>query len=98
MESEKKWDLFALASIPLIMTLGNSMFIPVLPNIENRLNITKFQSSMIISIYSITSIFLIPIAVPLTNSEERKLLFPSHYNGIGGVSGIGSWLFRTHNG
>ncbi|HOQ36086.1 MAG TPA: MFS transporter [Acetivibrio sp.] len=96
MESEKKWDLFALASIPLIMTLGNSMFIPVLPNIENRLNITKFQSSMIISIYSITSIFLIPIAGFLSDKFGRKkIIIPSLIiTGIGGaVSGIGSWLF-----
>jgi ACDE family multidrug resistance protein len=52
----KKWDLAALAFIPLIMTLGNSMLIPVLPLIEKKINITGFQSSLLISIYSIVSI------------------------------------------
>ena len=36
MEANKKWDLAALASIPLIMTLGGSMLIPILPTIEKN--------------------------------------------------------------
>ncbi len=31
METRKKLDLLALSSVPLVMTLGNSMLIPVLP-------------------------------------------------------------------
>ncbi len=96
MDSKKKWDLIALASIPLIMTLGNSMLIPVLPNIENQLNITKFQSSMIITIYSFSSIFLIPVAGYLSDRFGRKkIIIPCLIiTGIGGaISGIGSWLF-----
>ncbi len=27
----KRWAIISLASIPLIMTLGNSMLIPILP-------------------------------------------------------------------
>lgn len=95
MEAKKKWDLMALASIPLIMTLGNSMLIPVLPNIENRINITKFQSSMIITIYSISSIVLIPIAGYLSDKFGRKkIIIPSLIvTGIGGaISGLGAWL------
>lgn len=96
MDSKKKWDLIALASIPLIMTLGNSMLIPVLPSIENNLNITKFQSSMIITIYSFSSIFLIPVAGYLSDRFGRKkIIIPSLITtGIGGIiSGIGSWFF-----
>ncbi len=35
--NRKKIDLLALASIPLVMTLGNSMLIPVLPTLEKVL-------------------------------------------------------------
>ena len=35
--NRKKLDLLALASIPLVMTLGNSMLIPVLPMLEEAL-------------------------------------------------------------
>lgn len=49
MEEKKKWDLVSIASIPLVITLGNSMLIPVLPVIEQRLHITSFQSSLVIA-------------------------------------------------
>ncbi len=74
----KKWDLFALASIPLVMTLGNSMFIPVLPVMEKKLDISNFQSSLIITVYSITAILLIPIAGYLSDKFGRKkVMIPS---------------------
>ncbi|MCY7646724.1 MFS transporter, partial [Bacillus safensis] len=41
-----KKNIIALSSVPLIMTLGNSMLIPVLPEIEKKLSITSFQVSL----------------------------------------------------
>ncbi|WP_066174088.1 MFS transporter [Bacillus marinisedimentorum] len=74
----KQWDLLALASIPLVMTLGNSMFIPVLPVMEKKLDISNFQSSLIITVYSITAIILIPIAGYLSDKFGRKkIIIPS---------------------
>ncbi|AEH54374.1 major facilitator superfamily MFS_1 [Heyndrickxia coagulans 2-6] len=35
----------AIGSIPLIMTLGNSMLIPVLPKMQSELHLTSFQAS-----------------------------------------------------
>jgi MFS transporter, ACDE family, multidrug resistance protein len=54
--------VISLSSIPLVMTLGNSMLIPVLPTMEKKMSISAFQSSLIITIYSIFAIFCIPIA------------------------------------
>lgn len=68
----QKWAILSLSSIPLVMTLGNSMLIPVLPAMENKLNITSFQSSMIITVYSIVAILLIPIAGFLSDHIGRK--------------------------
>jgi len=75
---KKKWDLLALASIPLIMTFGGSMLIPVLPTIQKKLGITGLQSSLIITIYSIISIILIPFAGYLSDKYGRKkIIIPS---------------------
>ncbi|AXI08108.1 MFS transporter [Oceanobacillus sp. 143] len=88
---KKKWDLFALASIPLAMTLGNSMFIPVLPVIEKEIGISAFQSSLIITVYSIIAILLIPIAGYLSDRIGRKkVIIPSLIiSAIGGI--VSTW-------
>ncbi|TYQ16200.1 UNVERIFIED_CONTAM: ACDE family multidrug resistance protein [Acetivibrio alkalicellulosi] len=95
MEANKKWDLAALASIPLIMTLGGSMLIPVLPTIEKEIGITKFQSSLILTIYSIASILLVPVAGYLSDKYGRKkIIIPSLIiTSSGGIiSGLSAWL------
>lgn len=89
-----KLAILALASIPLVMTLGNSMLIPVLPVMETKLNITSFQASMIITVYSIVAIVLIPIAGFLSDHIGRKkVIIPSLIiAGIGGlISGWAAW-------
>lgn len=94
MEARKKLDLLALSSVPLVMTLGNSMLIPVLPLISKNLNINTFQVSLIISVYSIVAIFLIPIAGYLSDRFGRKIVMVPCLiiAGIGGaVSGWASW-------
>lgn len=94
MESRKKLDLLALSSVPLVMTLGNSMLIPVLPLIAKKLNINSFQVSLIITVYSIVAIILIPIAGYLSDRYGRKkIMVPCLIiSGIGGaLSGWASW-------
>jgi ACDE family multidrug resistance protein len=94
MEARKKLDLLALSSVPLVMTLGNSMLIPVLPLISKKLNIGSFQVSLIITVYSIVAIILIPIAGYLSDRFGRKMVMVPCLiiAGIGGaVSGWASW-------
>jgi ACDE family multidrug resistance protein len=91
---ENKWSLISIASIPLIMTLGNSMLIPVLPSVRNKLHITSFQVSLLITVYSAVAIILIPIAGYLSDRFGRKIIIiPSLLiTGIGGlISGLGAW-------
>lgn len=91
----KKGDLFALASIPLIMTLGNSMLIPILPQISRELHISSFQVSMLITVYGVVAILLIPVAGYLSDKFGRRvIIIPSLIiAGIGGaVSGAASWM------
>ncbi|MBS4193025.1 MFS transporter [Bacillus sp. FJAT-49705] len=91
---KQKWAILSLASIPLVMTLGNSMLIPVLPEMEKYLNITPFQTSMILTVYSLVAIIFIPVAGCLSDHFGRKkIIIPSLIiAGIGGViSGWASW-------
>jgi MFS transporter, ACDE family, multidrug resistance protein len=89
--NNQKWAVLSISSIPLVMTLGNSMLIPVLPMMENEIGISPFQSSMIITIYSIVAIILIPIAGFLSDHIGRKkVIIPSLIiTAIGGL--ISAW-------
>jgi ACDE family multidrug resistance protein len=94
MEAGKKWDLISIASIPLIMTLGNSMLIPILPLIRHELGITSLQVSLLITVYSAVAIVLIPIAGYLSDRFGRKkVIIPSLFiAGVGGlIAGLASW-------
>ncbi|MGP4076691.1 MFS transporter [Halobacillus sp. K22] len=89
-----RWCLISMASIPLVMTLGNSMLIPVLPIFEKKVGISSFQSSTIITSYSLAAIFLIPVAGYLSDRFGRKIvILPSLILAfIGGViAGFASW-------
>lgn len=89
--NERRWAIISLASIPLIMTLGNSMLIPILPLMEKQLQISKVQSSYMITVYSVVAIFLIPIAGFLSDRYGRKkVIIPALIiTGIGGL--IAAW-------
>jgi len=89
--SNQKWAVLSISSIPLVMTLGNSMLIPVLPLMERELAISPFQASMIITVYSIVAIFFIPIAGFLSDHIGRKkVIIPSLIiTAIGGL--ISAW-------
>ncbi|PAE06165.1 MFS transporter [Terribacillus saccharophilus] len=91
---EMRGAIIALASIPLIMTLGNSMLLPVLPLMEEELDITKLQSSFIITFYSIVAIIFIPIAGFLSDRFGRKaVILPSLV--IAGAGGLIAGIFSV---
>src|SRR4051812_6965051 len=89
--NNQKWAVLSISSIPLVMTLGNSMLIPVLPLMESQLDISPFQASMIITVYSLVAIFFIPIAGFLSDHIGRKkVIIPSLIiTAIGGL--ISAW-------
>ncbi|WP_019241784.1 MULTISPECIES: MFS transporter [Bacillus] len=94
LQKVSKMCLLSIASIPLIMTLGNSMLIPVLPILEKKLHITSFQSSLFITSYSLASILLIPIAGLLSDKYGRKkIILPCLIIVIIGglISGVAAW-------
>src|SRR5690625_4540639 len=84
---EKRWAIISLASVPLIMTLVNSMLNPILLLTEKKLDISKLQSSYIITFYSLVAILFTPIAGYLSDRYGRKkIIVPALIiTGIGGL-------------
>ncbi|SET67907.1 MFS transporter, ACDE family, multidrug resistance protein [Oceanobacillus limi] len=86
----------AIGSIPLIMTLGNSMLIPIFPDMKSSLNISQMQVSLTITVFSIAGAIFIPIVGYLSDRYSRKIIIiPSLILfGLGGLlAGIAAALF-----
>lgn len=94
-----KFALPALAGVPLIMVLGNSLLIPVLPAIENTLNITKVQASMLITLFSVPAGIVIPLAGFLSDRFGRKkVIIPALIlYGLGAVIAALAAIFLKEN-
>lgn len=78
--------LAALAAVPFIMVLGNSMLIPVLPQLQAALNLSELKVSMVITAFSIPGL-LIPLAGFLSDRIGRKkVIIPGLIlYGLGGI-------------
>lgn len=90
-------DLIALASIPFIMVLGNSMLIPILPQIQKKLDISAFEVSLIITLFSLSAALMIPFLGYLSDRFGRKkVMVPALLCfAIGGVvAGLALWFLR----
>ena len=71
-QKHKGLTIASIGSIPLILVLGNSMLIPILPKMKTELNVTQFQTSLIISVFSIAAAISIPILGYLSDRFSRK--------------------------
>lgn len=88
-------ELTTLAAIPLVMVLGNSMIVPVLPTMEKELNLTQFQVSLIITAFSFAAGLIIPFVGYLSDRFGRKVIIVPALilYGIGGiVAGLAAWI------
>ncbi|MFD0714046.1 MFS transporter [Paenibacillus sp. GCM10027626] len=89
-----KWkEYIALASVPLVLVLGNSMLVPILPEMERKLNISTFQASLIITLFSVSAGIFIPIVGYLSDRFSRKtvILYSLALYGIAGIAaGLGA--------
>lgn len=87
------WQFIAIATIPLVLVLGNSMLVPVLPEMQRELGITSFQSSLVITLFSLTAGLFIPILGYLSDRYTRKtIIIPSLivYGAAGVLAGFGA--------
>lgn len=87
--------LAALSGVPFIMVLGNSMIIPVLTDIKSALDLSDFEVSLIITLFSVPAGLIIPLAGFLSDRFGRKVVIaPSLIlYGLGGiVSGLAGFF------
>jgi MFS transporter, ACDE family, multidrug resistance protein len=91
-----KWlQLAALCTVPLIMVLGNSMLIPVLPDMGRQMDLDKSVTGLAVTAFSLAAGMGIALAGFLADRFGRKVVIvPSLLiYGFGGViSGLGGWL------
>ncbi|WP_235919325.1 MFS transporter [Heliomicrobium undosum] len=92
------WVLAALAGVPLIMVLGNSMLIPAFPQIRDAMGISQFQVGLLITFFSIPAGIAIPFLGFLSDRIGRKkIMVPALLlYGLGGlISGLSPVLFQN---
>ncbi|BBH19326.1 putative MFS-type transporter YitG [Paenibacillus baekrokdamisoli] len=90
--SQGKWKAYiALASVPMVLVLGNSMLVPILPDMEKELHISSFQASLVITLFSLAAAIAIPFAGFLSDRFSRKaIILPSL--AIYGIAGIAAGI------
>src|SRR5699024_10664057 len=84
---------------PLIMTLGNSMLIPILPAMRSGLKLSQMQVSLTITVYSIAAAIFIPILGYCSDRYSRKMIIiPSLIlSSIGGLlAGFAAASFNSY--
>lgn len=78
MKAEMRVPFAALASVPFVMVLSNSMIIPVLPDMQKTLHISLLQVGLLITVFSIAAGLVIPIGGYLSDKLGRKaVIIPS---------------------
>lgn len=94
MKQGKPLVLLALSSVPFVMVLGNSMLIPILPAMERALDISPFQSSLVVTLFSVPAGLIIPLSGYLSDHFSRKaVLIPALIMyGAGGLIAGGAAL------
>lgn len=73
-KKNKGMIILAIGSIPLFMTLGNSMLIPILPEMKSDLNLSQMQVSLTITVFSIAAAIFIPVVGYLSDRFSRKII------------------------
>ncbi|WP_068675374.1 MFS transporter [Oceanobacillus sp. Castelsardo] len=88
----------AIGSVPLMMTLGNSMLIPILPEMKSSLDLTQLQVSLTITVFSIAAAIFIPIVGYLSDRFSRKMIIIPSLLLFGGgalLAGLGAAVFSN---
>jgi MFS transporter, ACDE family, multidrug resistance protein len=87
----KRLEYLALATVPLVLVLGNSMLVPILPEMERKLHISTFQASLVITLFSVAAGLIIPFSGYLSDRYSRKaVILPSL--ALYGIAGIGAGI------
>lgn len=95
--NNKGLTLAALSAVPFIMVLGNSMLIPILPQMKEALELSQFEVSLAITLFSIPAGLAIPFAGFFSDRTDRKIIIAIALivYGLGGlVAGVAAVLLK----
>lgn len=94
MKTKDKITLGGLSTVPFVMVLGNSMLIPILPAMQRALDLTSFQASLVITLFSVPAGLTIPLSGFISDYFGRKIvIIPALLlYGIGGLVAGGAAL------
>ncbi|PYZ94286.1 hypothetical protein CR194_01750 [Salipaludibacillus keqinensis] len=74
MNSQDQRKIWTIGSMTVVMIIGNSMFIPVLPHMEQEWSMTSTQAGLTLSIFSFVAAVMIPLVGYLALRFEKKIL------------------------
>lgn len=97
MKRSDKVELFFLSLVPFIMVLGNSMLIPVLPNIKKAVGLNQFQVGLLVTAFSVPAGLTIPFAGIVSDQIGRKkVMVPALivYGAGGLIAGFSALLMK----
>jgi ACDE family multidrug resistance protein len=98
LDKKLRVTMLILCLVPLIMVLGNSMLIPVLPSIQRELRVDTVKVGLLITVFSFPAGVVIPFAGMISDRVGRKkVMFPALLiYGAGGVlAGFFALVFQT---
>lgn len=72
MKSALRVTFALLCGVPFLMVLGNSMLFPIFPKMQQATGISEFQTSLIVTAFSVPAGLLIPVAGYLSDRFGRK--------------------------
>jgi ACDE family multidrug resistance protein len=72
MDRKAFWSFGALCTVPFVMVLGNSMLIPVLPQIKSALQLTQVEVALLLTAFSLPAGITIPFSGVLSDMVGRK--------------------------
>lgn len=95
MKKQMVLPFIILASVPFIMVLGNSMLIPVFPQMERAMHLSRFQVGLVVTLFSLPAGIVIPFAGALSDHIGRKTVMAPALlvYGIGGlIAGVAAMI------
>jgi ACDE family multidrug resistance protein len=97
MDKKLRVPLAALCAVPFLMVLGNSMLIPVLPQIRTVLHLTQLQTGLLITAFSVPAGLVIAFVGILSDRLGRRtVIVPSLllYGLAGALAGLAAVALR----
>jgi ACDE family multidrug resistance protein len=72
MKTQPTYILFFIGLLPIIMVIGNSMFIPLLPQMQLDMGLTTIEGGWLLTSFSVPAALLVPLGGIISDRYGRK--------------------------